>query len=347
MKIKVRSKQSSFEFECGAQQRILYAGLSAGVPLPYECGTGTCGTCKARARPGTVEEQWADAPGRSYLKEERGEFLMCQAQPLADCEILVPTPSAPPPPRTQRPGDNRGRLSGLERLTDDVAAFSVDLEEPMAFLPGQFALVEAPGLRGFRAYSMVNQAGSAQRLDFVIKRKPGGRFSDWLFDRARENALMQVFGPLGRAIFYPEEGKHLLTIAGGSGIAGIMSMLASACDSDFFSRHHANVFFGVRTRQDVFYLDELAAYARRAAGRLRVVIALSDEEEAEALPPPAPDIRYDSGFVHLCAAKHMAGAFADTVAFVAGPPPMVDGALRMLVIDGKLPAGDIRYDKFG
>ncbi len=347
MKIRVRTRQSSFEFECGENERILYAGLRAGAPLPYECATGTCGTCKARARPGTVDELWGTAPGRSYLKPERGEFLMCQACALGDCEILVPTLAPAPLPRVTAPGASIGRLGNVRPLTHDVTAFSVDLEQPMAFLPGQFALLAAPGVAGFRAYSMVNHPGTTTRLDFVIKRKPGGGFSDWLFERARENARIEVFGPLGRAVFYPEEGKHLLAIAGGSGIASIMSMLACAADSDFYRHRRASVFFGVRTIGDVFYLDELAAFAAQAGGRLRVTIALSDEEDASNLPAPAPHIDYDSGFVHLSAAKRMAGAFADTVAFVAGPPPMVDGALRMLVLDGKMPAADIRYDKFG
>ncbi len=43
----------------------------------------------------------------------------------------------------------------------------------------------------------------------------------------------------------------------------------------------------------------------------------------------------------------MAGKYDNVVAFVAGPPPMVDGALRMLIMEARLPAKDIRYDKFG
>jgi toluene monooxygenase electron transfer component len=34
-------------------------------------------------------------------------------------------------------------------------------------------------------------------------------------------------------------------------------------------------------------------------------------------------------------------------AYVAGPPPMVDGALRMLVLEARLDGTDIKYDKFG
>ena len=47
------------------------------------------------------------------------------------------------------------------------------------------------------------------------------------------------------------------------------------------------------------------------------------------------------------AAREMAGRYDNMVGFVAGPPPMVDGALRMLIMEARLPAEFIRYDKFG
>ena len=43
----------------------------------------------------------------------------------------------------------------------------------------------------------------------------------------------------------------------------------------------------------------------------------------------------------------MKGRYADTAAFIAGPPPMVDGAIRLLITDGGLSSSMIRYDKFG
>jgi toluene monooxygenase electron transfer component len=33
--------------------------------------------------------------------------------------------------------------------------------------------------------------------------------------------------------------------------------------------------------------------------------------------------------------------------FVAGPPPMVDAAMRALVLGLKIPPTEIRYDRFG
>lgn len=347
MKIRVRTKQDNYEFECAEGQRILYAGLSAGVPLPYECATGTCGTCKARAKPGTVTPLWPQAPGASYLKPERGEFLMCQACAEQDCEILVPAKPLPERAGAVAPAPCTGTLRNRLRLTADVMSFDVYVDRPVRFLPGQFVLLGTDALEGVRAYSMVNHARTCDRLSFVVKRKPKGAFSDWLFDVAGDGAPLTVFGPLGRATFDPNEGKNMLAIAGGSGIAGIMSMLASAGDSDYFHSHSGNVFFGVRTAADAFFIDELDHHAEQAQGRLKVTVALSDQDADDAQCKASEHVRFATGFVHRVAAERMAGAFDNVVAFVAGPPPMVDGALRMLVIDGQLPAGDIRYDKFG
>ena len=36
----------------------------------------------------------------------------------------------------------------------------------------------------------------------------------------------------------------------------------------------------------------------------------------------------------------------DAIAYVAGPPVMVDAAIRALIVSG-VPIRDIRYDKFG
>src|SRR5690606_41748700 len=49
MKVEVKAKNGEFRFECNEGEHVLYAGLRQGIDLPYECATGTCGTCKARA----------------------------------------------------------------------------------------------------------------------------------------------------------------------------------------------------------------------------------------------------------------------------------------------------------
>jgi toluene monooxygenase electron transfer component len=183
-------------------------------------------------------------------------------------------------------------------------------------------------------------------IELVVKRKPGGGFSDWLFSAPQGDPEVAVFGPLGRAVFRPREEKNIVCIAGGSGIAGIMSILECAVQVDYFRSHKGSVFFGVRTLQDAFYLEPLARYVASSHGNLEVMIALSDEVAMAAVHADYPLLRLAGGFVHEVAAKAMAGGAEDAIAYVAGPPIMVDGAIRELIICG-MPSRDIRYDKFG
>ena len=62
--------------------------------------------------------------------------------------------------------------------------------------------------------------------------------------------------------------------------------------------------------------------------------------------PRHPNIRLMHGMVGDATAQAMAGRYDNIVGFVAGPPPMVDGALRLLIRDARVPPQFIRYDKF-
>lgn len=344
MKITVQSKSGEHVFTCGDQETILRAGLRQGVSLPYECATGTCGTCRARVMQGEYESCWKEAPGQARLKPEKGDILMCQTKPRSDCLLRVPSEIAVV--QGSCPAPRRGVIRDIRRLTKDVAHFDLHLSEPMSFQPGQFVVVENKDLVGGRAYSMVNFCDRADRISLVLKRKPGGGFSDWLFaDESRNEGEVAVFGPLGRAVFRPEEGKDILCIAGGSGIAGMMSILQCAVEADYFLDHKGSVFFGVRTLEDTFYLEALAGFVASSHGNLSVTVALSDEAVADTVHHEFPQLRLAHGFVHEVAANEMKDRYGDAIVFVAGPPVMVDGAIRSL-ISGGVSIGSIRYDKF-
>jgi toluene monooxygenase electron transfer component len=178
-----------------------------------------------------------------------------------------------------------------------------------------------------------------------MKRKPGGGFSDWLFGRGEDEVQVEVFGPLGRAVFRPEEGKNVVCIAGGSGIAGMMSILEHGTRTGHFEKYKGALFFGVRTLSDAFYLETLARYVTASNSKLQVTIALSHEEAKTPTHPNYPMLRLASGMVHEVAAQAMQGRYENAVVYVAGPPVMVDSAIRALIMSG-VPTSDIRYDKF-
>jgi toluene monooxygenase electron transfer component len=343
MKVVVNARNGTRDFECAPGDKILLAGLASGVELPYECGTGTCGTCKASRASGRTTTEWPEAPGHRYLKTE-AELLMCQSVAHEDCVLQVGAPfkeAVAPAPRALA-----GVVRGSRALTHDVLAFEVDLGQPLDFAAGQFALLIVPGIVGARAYSMVNFDRPARTLSFVVKKKPGGVVSERLFGEGIEGERLRVFAPIGHAIFTPDVRRHLLCIAGGSGIAGMMSILSLACQEDHFAGWDGHVFFGVRTARDGFFLDELEALRMRGRNRLSITIALSDEDVPASLSAAYPAFAFARGFVHAVAGEHMKGRFAEVRAYVAGPPPMVDASLRLLLREARLPPADIRYDKF-
>lgn len=345
MKVQVNARNRAHHFEAGADENILYAGLGKGIDLPYECGSGTCGTCKARLISGEIEDGWPQAPGRKYLRGGDG-FLMCQSRAKTDVVIETAAFVHPMPPATCVPASFGGRITAAALLTADVMHLVVELSGTIDFDAGQFVMVEVPGVSGRRGWSMVNYERQARALEFVVKQKPGGRTSDWLFGQDRVGSEIALFGPLGRATFYPGLGRNLLCVAGGSGIAGMMSILKRSADESYFSRHQGDIFFGVRTMKDAFFLDTFSSLRKQCGSGLRVTVALSEEEVPASAAGQYPELAFDTGLVHEVAGRHMQGRYQNIRAYLAGPPPAVDACIRMLLMQARLTADNIRYDKF-
>ena len=342
MRIQVNARNRGYEFDAAPDEHILYAGLRAGIDLPYECATGTCGTCKAKLVSGRVREQWPQAPGKKYVKPAAGEFLMCQCLAEEPLTLEVSKFVYPLESGGCLPQKALGTVREPCALTHDVLSFALELDEACDFEAGQFTLLAPQGVDGYRAYSMCNHQRRARRLDFLVKRKPDGGFSQWLFGANRDGARLESFGPLGKATFEPGLGKHLLLIAGGSGIAGMRSILARAERDAYFERHRGWVFFGVRTMRDAFWLAELSAHASNVA----VTVALSEEDVPAEAKSEWPRLNFERGLVHEVAKRAMAGKYQDVRAYVAGPPPAVDAAIRVLLLEAKLSTDNIRYDKY-
>src|SRR5688572_24988868 len=301
MRIQVNARNRGYDFDALPGERVLYAGLRAGIDLPYECATGTCGTCKAKLLSGRVKDRWPTAPGKKFVKDAANEFLMCQCAAEEALTLEVSKFVYPVEPGACVPQTCAATVSNPRQLTHDVIAFAVELERPRDFDAGQFVLLAPEGIDGYRAYSMCNYERGGRTLDFVVKRKPDGAFSEWLFGANREGARLDTFGPLGKATFDPSLGKNLVCIAGGSGIAGMMSILARASATDYFSRHKSYVFFGVRTMKDAFFLDELSNFDAE------VTVALSEEEVP--LKHEWPKLMFEKGLGLEVAKRAMVGKY--------------------------------------
>jgi toluene monooxygenase electron transfer component len=344
MRIRVETQGSDpYNFHITSEERLLLAGLAQGVRLPYECGTGTCGQCRAILEEGTVSELWPDAPGNKYRRQERNEILMCQTRACTDCVLRVPATSLAQFTEAPPPNYFTGRVQTTEVLSPDVLGVRIELERPLKALPGQFVLLEFAEIDGPRAYSLTTSERTTN-LNLLVRRKIGGLLTDWLFSPSCIEQPIKLFGPLGRSVFRKENDKDLLLIAGGTGVASTAAILRAAAKAQHFESYKANVFFGVRSPSDVFYFDELQAFAE-SAPRDAITINVCFSENSSQLPAPS-GVNFRNGFIHEVVSEALSDVNpCETTAILSGPPPMIDATLKTL-IKAKFSARQIRYDKF-
>lgn len=339
MQVCVRWGGEETRFEAGDGERLLFAGLRQGIALPYGCASGTCGECLASCVDGTVMNGWSDAPGLVGGRGVRRPLLLCQDIARSSCVIELPGLPVNLVESGYRPDYVSGRINKTLQLTDDVLLVTVALEREVAFAAGQFMMLGTPGVRGFRAYSIVeNQATDG--LSFIVKLKPGGKVSQWISRDAVLGTDVRLFGPLGRACFQDERDGDIQVLAGASGVSMALSVLERARDCGHLNTNKAHVIFGVRSRRDLFFVERLVETGAD------VTIALSDEDGNNANGDVFGGARVMSGFVHEVIGRVLPTPTQETVAFLAGPPGMIDCCLRELVMVRRMAPTQLRYDRF-
>lgn len=326
--------------DCRPDETVLSAGLRAGLQLPYECASGGCGSCRAQLVEGSVRTLWKDATGLTERDRRRGNrLLMCQSIPDGDCTIKATLAEIREPAVEPAPQRLPGRLIGRHRLTEDTALFTVRFDTPLRFLPGQFMLLESStGVR--RAYSMAHPVRDhdSMTVEFVICAKPDGAASRWLFNDIRIGDALVAEGPYGRAYARPDSARPVLCIAGGTGLAPILAITEYLLAVGRTPALH--LYVGHRTDAHVVLLERLAKLRDMGAE-----LAMSVEHTTALSPGDRPFTPARVGRV----IDHVAAdwtTFSGHDIYLAGPPGMIDAALRALVRDGDAEADRVFFDRF-
>ena len=155
----------------------------------------------------------------------------------------------------------------------------------------------------------------------TIKRTNPTYASGYILDNWKEGDEVKISGPLGD--FYYQnlrDAKHVIALAGGSGITPFYSMAAAIADGieDF----DMTILYGSRTADGILLKDEIEAVAARSNGRVKVIHVLSHEEKEG----------YEHGFLTAELIKKYAPA-GDYSVFMCGPKAMYDyeeGQMKIL-----------------
>jgi toluene monooxygenase electron transfer component len=324
-------------FPCAPDDTVLRAALRAGWAFPYECNVGSCGNCKFEWLDGALESCWPEAPGLSDKDRQRHRWLGCQTRPLGDARIKLRLGEKYRP--LHRPLRTGAQLLAVRSITHDLSEFRFVLDQPMPFLSGQYALLQLPDVTGVRAYSMSTAGGSSAQLAFQVRRVPQGQGSTALFERLRPGDRVQLDGPYGMAYLREDAPRDLLCIAGGSGLAPMLSIARGAWASPRLAGRRLRFVYGARRAMDVCgedMLQELAGWSERGSYHA----AISGYEAGEHLPEGAL-----SGFVHDAVDQLYGDTLALHEIYFAGPPAMAQALLKLLLAR-KLPMEQVHFDQF-
>ncbi len=319
----------AFAFGAG-EDTLMRAALRAGLGFLNDCGVGGCGNCRFELVSGDIETLWAEAPGLSERERKLGRRLACQSRPRSDCVIKVRLADE------YRPAIPAARLTAtlteMREIAPGMGEFVFRTEAPARFLAGQFAILHPPGVEGARAYSMSNLPNGEGEWRFVVRRTPGGRGSNAMFDALRVGEALAIDAPYGRAHWRSDNARDVVCVAGGSGVGPIASIVQAALGDGRAREIH--VFEGARTEADLCFRKLVP----EDAPALVYAPALSAEAEASAWAGAR-------GFVHALV-EARAFPIETTECYFAGPPPMVEAMNDLLVMRWRAPLGQIHTDKF-
>ncbi len=332
---RVRLAGAELEYACDADDTLLRAAQRAGLGFPYECNVGSCGNCKFELLEGEVATAWAEAPALSDKDRQRKRHLGCQSRPLSDCLIkLRPAAHYLPPHRPRRVA---AVLRGRRDITHDIAEFQFELEAPLPFEPGQYALCALPGVRGARAYSMSNTAAAdgGGSWHFQVRRVPGGAGSAALF-ALQVGQAVQLDGPYGMAWLKRDVPRDILCMAGGSGLAPMISIARAAMVEPTLAARRLHFIYGGRTPADLCGRDMLMLLPGWGV-RLSYQGFVSQTQ-----PAGSP---HEVAFVHEAALRLHGPQLPQMEVYFAGPPLMATAVQRML-LDAGVPPQQQHFDQF-
>jgi propane monooxygenase reductase component len=329
------------EIDCDEEESVLDAAFRHGYNLVYGCREGQCSACKAYLLEGEVVLKPYSTFALSESEESNGYTLLCRAMPEEDLvvELLHFDPDNYRLENEIR--DGSGTVTAVDALTHDIRRLELEVVEPVdfSFLPGQYVDLWIPDSDARRSFSMANLPGDG-RIELIIKRYPGGRFSSLLDGAIKRGDELRFTGPYG-AFHLRENERPAVMVAGGSGMAPILSLLRrlSAERSDRMVRF----FYGARTQRDLFYLDLIRELGEGLAD-FEFVPVLSDADSNDRWEG---DLPLGLGFVHEVAGKYLDSAeVEDPEVYMCGPPPMIDAMIELCTEQHGIDEARIFHDKF-
>lgn len=314
--------------QVGAFETIMDAAYKARINIPSDCRDGACGTCKSLCVSGSFDPGDFIDDAMTEDELDQGYVLTCQAEPESDMVIEVPGTSEMAKTSAT---EFTTTISELVHHSDSTVSFSLDVADrsDLAFLPGQYMNLQVPGTDQVRSYSF-SSGPKDDASSFMVRITPQGAMSEYLRGQAAVGDAITMSGPYGSFFLRPPQ-RRMLLLAGGTGLAPILSMLEKMVTDNVTEPAH--LIYGVSNDIDVVGLDLLDAYVEKLPN--------FTYDYCVANPDSIHDNKgYVTGFI---TDEHLDGGDVDV--YLCGPPPMVNAVEGWFKDEGITPA-NFYFERF-
>lgn len=337
----VRLSPVGVEFEVEEGETILDAAFRQGIALPHGCKEGQCSACKCVQLDGETEMLKYSTFALNESERDSGHVLMCRTLAYSDVEIELLNFDEEVLSKSIPVRQFSGKIVDFQKLTHDIRGVQIQLDAPLKFWAGQYVDITVRTKAGeeiTRSFSMANPPSETQRLGFIIKKYPDGRFSNELDDGGiQAGAEVSVRGPYGMC--FRREGREgpVILVGAGSGMSPVWSILNDHVESG--EDRPVYFFYGARTRNDLILLDEIAALTAAHPGVEFIPVLSHAGDDASWTG--------ERGFVHEAVDRRLKalGVEGNGDVYACGPPPMID-ALTPVLFMNDFESDRIFYDKF-
>lgn len=162
------------------------------------------------------------------------------------------------PSQTQKPW-RAATVTAVRIASARVKLFTLELPSGGNFKAGQHydvRLTAPDGYQAQRSYSLASSPGNTNLIEIAIELIDDGEVSSYFHDSVEPGEMIEVRGPIGGHFTWePSHTKSSIFVAGGSGIAPIISMLRHRFTVK--NNSPALLLFSVRTEDDILYREAL------------------------------------------------------------------------------------------
>ena len=149
------------------------------------------------------------------------------------------------------------RLVEMNECAEHIWHIHLQPEQPVNFKPGQYLQV-VMGDKDKRPFSIASSPTRAG-IELQIGATPGNPYPGEVLERLRQEGVIQVEIPLGKAFLREESKRPILLIAGGTGYSYARALLQYLIDTDM--SRPVYLYWGVRQEEQLYEGEEMLNWA--------------------------------------------------------------------------------------